>query len=105
MPYFANFKLAKSIERASLGWVVRDFQKWFQNENNSKIEVALKRQSFLKSLQKVKNSKRSKSAKIEILLCLSTVLSNILKICAFWSKIVEVYLVNDLKYEASACDD
>ena len=57
MPYFTNFKLAKSWSRLSCS-LVRDFQKWFQNENNSKIEVAPKRQSFSKSLNKAKNLKR-----------------------------------------------
>ena len=42
---FTNFKVAKSTFRQSCS-LVRDFQKWFQNGNNFKIEVAPKRQSF-----------------------------------------------------------
>ena len=45
--------------------MVRDFQKWFQNENNSKIEVAPKRQSFYQALHKAKISKLSDWAEIE----------------------------------------
>ena len=43
--YFANFKLAKSTSRHNCSRA-RDFQNWFQNENNFKIELAPKRQSF-----------------------------------------------------------
>ena len=96
MPYFANFKLAKSSSRHSCS-LVRDFQKWFQNENIFKIGLAPKVQSFLKSLKKAENSKSKKCAKIDFLLCKSTLLSNILNICAFYSKIVDVYLVTVLR--------
>ena len=37
--------VAKSRSRQCCS-LVKKFQKWFQNENNSKIEVARKRQSF-----------------------------------------------------------
>ena len=50
---------------------------------------------FLISLNKRKNLTRPKFEKIKILLCKHFVLNNILKFHAFWSKIVEVYLVTE----------
>ena len=82
MPYFTNLKLAMSWSRLSCS-LVRHFQKWCQNENNSKIEVAQKRQSFSKSLNKAKISKCPKCLKIEILLYKAALLSNISKFHAF----------------------
>ena len=58
VPFLTNFNISKSRFRHSCS-LVRDFQKWFQNENNSKIEVASKRQSFYQVLHKAKISKLS----------------------------------------------
>ena len=62
--FLTNFDISKSTFRHSCS-LVRDFQKWFQNENNSKIEVESKRQIFYQVLHKAKISKLSDWDEIE----------------------------------------